>query len=64
MLPTNDYLHITGQFSQDIKHSCGPWGGGSLKRLGSEHSCLWLDPLADGDGDQANKPLGFYIADE
>lgn len=24
MFPTNNYVHVIGQFSQDIKHSYGP----------------------------------------
>lgn len=44
MFPTNAYLRIMGQSSQDIKHSYQPLGGRSLRRLRSEHSALWLDP--------------------
>jgi len=44
MLPTSNYLHIMGQFSQDLSCSYRPWGGGSLNRLSSKHPSLWLGP--------------------
>lgn len=63
MFPTSAYLRITGQSSQDIKHSYHPWEDTAWEGSGqSAQPCA--GPLTEGDGARASERVGFYIPDE